>query len=73
MSRTDIDDFEWKCPYCRKWQNCHTTGNVPEINDDLECIFCKKLGIVVDEERLHEAQYDIELMMMIYDKMKGGE
>ena len=31
----------------------------------------KQLGIEIDEDRLHEAEYDLELMMDIYDKVKS--
>jgi len=42
-----------------------------EMENFQQATVAKQLGIEIDESRLHEAEYDLELMMDIYSKVKG--
>ncbi len=62
------------------WANCldvyvlatpHLASMRPDMKDFKQGTVAKALGIPVDDEKLHDALYDIEICKAIYDKVCG--
>ena len=51
-----MSDYEFRCPECKKVTCSHSTGNVPEFGDEVECISCGRISIVQDQVTLLEVE-----------------
>lgn len=63
------------------WANCLDVmilatpaliGKRPQMENFKQGTVAKALGITLDESKLHDAEYDIDVCKMIFDKVCGG-
>lgn len=38
-----MSDYQFQCPDCKKYTVTHSTGNVPETDEVVECISCGRV------------------------------
>ena len=41
-----MSDYEFKCGDCEKFVNTHSTGDIPDYGDKVECINCGRVSKV---------------------------
>ena len=66
-----MSDYEFRCPDCKKVICSHSTGNVPECEDKVECINCGRVSIVQNQVTLLEVEItSIKEIPSQLDKLK---
>ena len=46
MRKSYYGNYDYKCPYCNQWNSVTTTGDIPDVGEEVECMGCKKVSKV---------------------------
>lgn len=77
-----MSDYRFRCADCGKVTNTHSTGNVPELGDKVECISCGRIlevkhqNVILEvsktKEKVSPSQLEKFALDKVSEKEKGG-